>query len=119
MKKGFTLIELLAVIVLLSIIIAVAFPFIQGAINESKEKTCKEQKKSIEYAAQRWASDNSAKVNTKGTISVQELKDEGYLAKNKDIKNPLNGKLMNGNVSISYNSATHQYKYIYEVNCEI
>ena len=119
MNRAFTLIELMAVIILLAIIAAISFPFIQDSINESKENTCKDQKQTIEYAAKRWAAQNSTKLGNSTTVSIQKLKDEGYLSSDKRIENPIDNKEMTGSVTITYDSKYKQYKYNYPINCEI
>lgn len=117
-KKGFTLVELLAVIVILAIIAAIAFPFIQDSIDDSKEKTYNEQVRTIEHAAKRWAADNSAELNKTTTYkSVDFLKQNGYLASNKEIIDPRDNSQMKGCVKITYDEEYKQYKYEYGRVC--
>jgi len=118
-KTGFTLVELLAVIALLAIIAAIAFPFIQDAIDESKEKTYNEQVRTIEHAAKRWAADNSSELKKSTPVykSVSFLKQNGYLASNKEILNPKDNTQMNGCVKITYDENYNQYEYKYGKAC--
>lgn len=117
-NKGFTLVELLAVIALLAIIAAITFPFIQDSINESKENAYKEQVRTIEYAAKRWAADNSEQLNQKAQYkSVDFLKQNGYLASNKEIIDQRDNTPMEGCVKITYDADYKQYKYQYGNNC--
>ncbi len=120
MKKGFTLIELMAVIVILAIIAAIAFPFIQEAIKNSREKACEEQKQRIESAAERWAADNSALLQGKNTsISISNLKKNGYLASDQELNNPANNEEMTGSVTLKYDATYKQYEYIYDIDCKV
>ncbi len=120
-KNAFTLIELLTVIILLAVIATIVFPMIQDSINNSKEKTYKENKEQIIDATKRWSTDyNSTLTTTNGAITYKTiacLKEKGYLAINKDIKNPVTGTLMTGCVKITYDAANKQYKYEYQDSC--
>lgn len=118
MKNGFTLIELLGVIALLAIIAAITFPNIQNTISTSKQKTLEEQKNTIITASKRWTADNNTKL-TKSTcyLSITKLQTEGYLASNKEIKDPTNNKKMTGCVKISWDSTYKQYLYSYTNTC--
>lgn len=119
MNKGFTLIELMAVIVILAIIASIAFPFVQDSINESKINTCKEQKRTIEYAAKRWGADNAANLNGENTqISVTDLKKGGYLTSNQELTNPT-GHDMPSIVNITYDNENNQYEYRYNIDCSL
>ncbi len=118
-KNGFTLIELLAVVALLAIVAAIAFPFIQDSINESRENAYKEQVRTIEYAAKRWATDNSSELKQEGIAykSVTFLKQNGYLASNKETLDPRDNSQMNGCVKITYDNEYKQYNYKYGDKC--
>lgn len=119
MNKGFTLIELMAVIVILAIIASIAFPFVQDSINDSKINTCKEQKRTIEYAAKRWGADNAANLNGENTqISVTDLKKGGYLTSNQELTNPT-GHDMPSIVTIIYDNENNQYEYRYNIDCSL
>ena len=117
MKKGFTLIELMAVIVLLAVIAVIAFPIVNNSLNDSKIKTCQNQKKTIIETAKRWVADHSDEI--KSEISVTELKDSGYLSKENKIINPTDNKEMTGNVKITYDNDYKQYEYTYNISCEL
>jgi len=117
-NKGFTLVELLAVVALLAIVAAIAFPFIQDSINESRENTYKEQVRTIEYAAKRWATDNTYELNKETTYkSISFLKQKGYLASNKEILDPRDNSEMKGCVKITYDAEHKQYNYKYGNKC--
>ncbi len=119
MNKAFTLIELMAVIIILAIIASIAFPFVQDSINDSKVNTCKEQKRTIEYAAKRWGADNATNLNGNNTqISITDLKKQGYLTSNQELTNPT-GHEMPSIVSITYDSENKQYEYRYNIDCSL
>lgn len=118
-QKGFTLVELLAVVALLAIVAAIAFPFIQDSIKESRENTYKEQVRTIEYAAKRWATDNSAQLSKETTIykSISFLKQNGYLTSNQETLDPRDNSEMTGCVKITYDPEYKQYEYEYGEAC--
>ena len=53
MKKGFTLIELLAVVIVLSLIMVIAVPYVMKTLNDSRKKTFDTQAKSIWQSAEK------------------------------------------------------------------
>ncbi len=118
-NKGFTLVELLAVIALLGIIAIIAFPYVQNSITDSKENTYEEQVRTIEYAAKRWATDNSSELSqTNPTYkSVTFLQQNGYLTSNSEILDPRDNTEMNGCVKITYDKEYKQYNYEYGDAC--
>ena len=79
MKKGFTLIELLAVIVILSIILLIAVPIVLRVIGDFKKESSKDSVelygRSIETAVSNYYMKNPEKEK----VTLQLLKDEGYL----------------------------------------
>ena len=85
-KKGFTLMELLAVIVILAIIFAVAFPSISSSIERSKNKQLNAKIEVIEAAGEVYISDNN--VND---VSLVTLFCDNILT-NEEIKDPFNDK---------------------------
>ena len=120
-NKGFTLVEVLAVVVILSIIIAIMVPNVNYLIDKQKEETLKSIKNSINSAATVYISDNKYEVNVLNScpdnptendtlevtkddeiidskISVSKLMDLGNL-KRMDIKNPKTDKLLNTDAS--------------------
>ncbi len=113
-NKAFTLIELLAVIVVLGLLVTITTPNIINAINLSREKAYERQVKLIEEAAERWAIDNMQSNYSKDSISIADLKAEGYL-NNDEVKNPKTKKEMSGCIFITKDNS--KYKYEYRENC--
>ena len=117
-KNAFTLIELLAVIVILGILATITVPTIVNIINNSKEDTLEEQKNTIVNAAERWGTDNIRKLPTTSCdLTIDFLKQEGYLESDKDVIDPTTDKEMTGCVRINFESANNQYKYTYVDSC--
>lgn len=63
-KNGFTLIEILIVIVVLSILMAIAVPSIMGVSNKMKTRSLESKIEAIEEAAVIYAQDNSNKIKS-------------------------------------------------------
>lgn len=120
-NQGFTLIELLAVIVLLAVIAAVTVPIILNSINSSRENAYEEQVETIEYAAERWSTDNHNELPTTDGASIYHsvsfLQEEGYLSSDKEIKDPRDDSKMTGCVKITYDESYNQYDYKYGKAC--
>lgn len=117
-KQGFTLIELLAVIVILGILATITVPVIVDLIKNSKEKALTEQKNTILDAADRWGTDNIKHLpKTTCDVSIDFLKQEGYLTSDKEVIDPTTDKKMTGCVRITYSNTTNQYKYKYVDTC--
>ncbi len=57
-RKGFTFIEIMIVVLIISVIIAVAVPSWLGARERSQARTCQGQLREIKYAKESWAIDN-------------------------------------------------------------
>ena len=100
-RKGYTLIELLAVILIISLIIALSIFGIIKAINSSKEKAATLSEKSIKEAAETYATeknDDSSywlditdkniadKENKYFCITIEELMNKGLLDKKANIE---------------------------------
>ena len=84
-KKGFTLIELLAVIVILSVILAIATTAVIKSINDSKEKVRFLAAKDITEIAKAYMLKEGITC-----VSVEKLVDDDYLEQ--DVTNPKNGE---------------------------
>ena len=95
-RKGYTLIELLAVILIISLIIALSIFGIIKAINSSKEKAATLSEKSIKEAAETFAAeknddnnywlDITDKENKYFCITIEELMNKGLLDKKANIE---------------------------------
>ena len=108
-NKGFTLIELLGVIVILGIIGAITFPIISNVISKGYSDIDAKQKTAIERAAKNWANNNQ--FNIKQSISVSELKEEGYLD-DSNITNPKNGESYDcSKVNITNNNGKFEFNF--------
>ena len=109
-NKGFTLIELLAVIVLIALIASISVPIIIIVINDSRVKSYDKQVEMIKDAAERYVNENALEFNG-NQVSVQTLKNAGYLKDDK-IKNPKKpSEELNGcvNITVSGNKNTYTY----------
>ena len=120
MKKGFTLVELLAVIAVLALIAAIAYPIVTGLISDMKENASESQKREIIDAAKYWAQDNSGLLSdTVGdiyTISIEKLKTDGYLTNEKLRDIDTDTILKKACVKIT--TQEHKYTYEYFKNCQ-
>ena len=110
MKKGFTLIEVLSVIVILSVICAIAYPKIIDVIESSRISAYNSAKGNIiESAKLKYLADiNNAKITE---YTVDDLIASGYLSKN--TKNPITSKnYENTKVVITNDNGKVSYSYI-------
>lgn len=115
-KKGFTLVELLAVIIIISVLSLLVFPAVNDMIINSKKSSYETGVESILSAAEKWAMENTDKLDENHLNSVylnlEVLRNGLYLDKD-EIKNPDTGENMAGCIEISYNNSTSQYNYTY------
>lgn len=70
-KKGFTLVELLAVVIIMSLIMAFAFPAITSIINSNNQKKYEAYEKSMTEYAKAYFDDS------RSTIGLTSLKKQG------------------------------------------
>ena len=87
-NKGFTLMEILGVITLLAILSTLIILSVNKSLKDSKETLYQQQIEEIKAAAGMWRTDNIEIIpdNDYCIVSLQQLKDEGYIKK--DIINP-------------------------------
>lgn len=87
-NKGFTLMEILGVITLLAILSTIIILSVNKSLKDSKETLYQAQIEEIKAAASMWRTDNIEIIpdNDYYIVSLQQLKDEGYIKK--DIINP-------------------------------
>ena len=110
MKKGFTLIELLAVIVLLGIISAIAYPKILDVIENSKISAFNSSKKLIIESAKTKYLADASKANVT-EYKVVDLIEDGYI--NKGTKNPLTGKDYSDSTKVLVTNEDGNIKFYY------
>jgi prepilin-type N-terminal cleavage/methylation domain-containing protein len=61
-RNGFTLIEIMIVILIMSVLIAIAVPAWMGARDRSQTRTCSSQLRQIKYAKEAWAMDTKQSI---------------------------------------------------------
>lgn len=93
-KKGFTITELIAVIVILSIIAAIAVPIILNRVNRFRETSFEKIVLSIENATEQYVNNKFLQLEELSrfghmTIRIDELLKEGFLSG--DLINPTTG----------------------------
>lgn len=119
MKKGFTLIELIGVILIITLIFALAYPSFVKVISTNNERALQSQINEIIKSGKLWASEymNSVLVETNPQyVKVSELYNLGLLDKN-NIINPVTKESMNDNcVKVSVNDY-NSYNYEFIENC--
>jgi len=112
MRRGFTLIELIATMVILGLIALITIPTIQDALSKSKEGLLENQIKSIENIARSWGVKNISKVEDCYVLTLDELKQSGYL-ENDDVINPETKEELDGCIKINFDASINQYTYTY------
>ena len=111
MKKGFTLIEMLAIIIIISVLVAIATPrfldLLEGARRESRDKVYE----MIESAARIYSGDYNIK-EVDSEITIQKLCEREYLVC--PIYDPLTDKEITGFIRIEEDpSFEGALRYIY------
>lgn len=115
-RKGFTLIELMGVLIILAILGLLIVPTVDRMLKEFREDSYKDQLKSMELAAQVWASDHMLELpNQNGdivTITLGQLKMGSYV--DLDISNPKTGKQFSNTIliEIAYRQNNYEYKVV-------
>lgn len=107
-KQGFTLVELLAIILIISMIIAITTFSVSEYINSSKQNISKIQIKNIENAAYDYV---IATKTDKTCINLNVLVSEGYLNSNKIIDSKTK-KQLKGSVEVLNNNGNYSFKYL-------
>ena len=111
MKKGFTLAELLGVIVILAVVALIAFPIVSQSIDSNRKKLYQSQLDEIKLGAEKWAYENINMLPTANngtvTITLLNLKESGFLPL--DIKNPITGKLLPNDMTITITYRNNSY----------
>ena len=115
MRKGFTLIELLAVIVILAIILVIAIPQIVRIIKNVQDSAYESNKQMMTEAAKIYMANNIGNTfNEVTTISLEDLKNNGYI---KEIKDSKTGNTCSGVVTIVKNE-NNEYEYTPYLECD-
>lgn len=80
-NKGFTLVELLAVLILLSVIMAIAIPSISASMSRAKKKEVASNIRLLESASEMLVSDYKHNIDAKCCyITVSELLENHYVS---------------------------------------
>lgn len=95
-NKGFTLVEVLAVVVILSILVAIMVPSVNYLIEENRENNYESLKKSIVSAARIYVSDNRYDIAIDGTCSEEDKKNGAK----KDVKKIGDNDLTENKISL-------------------
>ncbi|MFA5407775.1 MAG: prepilin-type N-terminal cleavage/methylation domain-containing protein, partial [Bacilli bacterium] len=112
-KKGFTLVELLAVIIIMTIILAVAVPAVTDLITSVKKKAHDAQVQMIIDAARKYVSYNNQypSLNTERIVTLEELQDNQYIGRN--IIDSKTGKEISPTTWIIVTNINDNYTYTY------
>lgn len=70
-KGGFTLIEIMIVVLIISVLLAIAIPNFMRARETSRAKSCCSNLRQIETAKEQWAMDN--KASDGDSVTMEEL----------------------------------------------
>lgn len=111
-KKGFTLVELLAVVIILTILIAMIAPNLVKLTKDKKQQVYNSKIEWIESNATLWGTAHLDSLNKQCTcVTIQTLVDETYLSgenlERNIIYDPRNNTSINDyNVCIKYDDAT-------------
>ena len=117
MKKGFTLIEVLAVVALLGVIALIAYPAVDKAIKDAREKSYNESINHIIDTAYLYSSSTDIGYSTSyQALPIETLKNAGLL-RNEDLKNPINDDVISGCVMYRWVTAKKQYEFKYSADC--
>ena len=113
MKKGFTLVELLAVIVVISVVLAIAVPKFLDFLESSKQESYEQTVLNIIEAAELYITDNHfSYINTSSfDITTSTLCTDKYLQC--PIYDPNDSTVeMSGTVHVIYTDGVYHYSYI-------
>ncbi len=116
-KRGFTLVEVTAVVILLGVIAILIIPKVSNTINLNKDKVCESIKVTAEDAANSYAIDHMAAVdsliNSNGyaDVSLAVLIQEGWLKK--DLENPYTNEPISTANVVRIEKVNNSYRYTY------
>lgn len=106
-NKGFTLIEVLAVIVILSVLMAIMIPSVGTLIQKNKEDSYESLKKSIISATKIYLSDNRYEVVLNGTCQNPDDQIEIISIRTNELQNsklPIQSLVDAGNIKVDKNN---------------
>lgn len=84
-KKGFTLTELITVIAIIGLILLITIPVYTGVMNNNKEEKYKIYVETVEKAALTYADIELPSTVESAFVSLNYLKDYGYLKDSSDV----------------------------------
>lgn len=116
-KKGFTLVELIGVVVILGLIALIAFPSLLNQINSSKKEISELIEEIVISSSKSYVENNSQNSPKKYCIPIEELIDDGYLAKEM-VKEELD-KLKSKSVMVTYYDNKYNYELVDSNDCYV
>lgn len=109
-KKAFTLTELLAVIIILAVVMSITVPIVTKQMDKYEKKLCQTQYQSILKAARSYGADHALELESKNTITLEDLIKGGYL-ESKKIKDPVTKKEISSTLEIKITKLNNSYEY--------
>ena len=120
-NSGFSLIEILATTVVVCILIIATYPIIILFTKQSKENLYKQNVRELERASIAWATEHYQDLPNDNSDArfktIKELQDDG-LIKKELVKDPRNGKTLNGCVMVRKNKDNQYHAEYQETTCE-
>ena len=105
----------------MTIIGLIIYPVINNLISDSKDDLYKKQIEELERISNTWVAKNYKKLKLEAgysyNLSFEELKEAGLISE-QHIKNPKTGELLEGCITLSYNSENKNYDIKYDSECQ-
>ena len=129
MKKGFTLVELLAVIIILSILVVIAIPTINGVALSIKKNNLDTTKRILEKTMVKYAGQNDIdEIKPDGDTckhnncciyySIDYIREYSIFQTEDGILNPVTGGPLEGYIKVSYDLEKYDLVAEYEENAD-